>query len=156
MSLHLPFSMVPGDEFRLPTGVWWSSWRAIVLDSWLMWRDALPASEEERGQLTPLVMRRIADLARRIHFAHQQMPDYRLLQESPFTVGRWWDPYDDDEWDTGGRCLFKVEGYSADEVIRYLSLRTQPNATRISSNWVEIQWPPTASNSVGQAPLETD
>jgi hypothetical protein len=71
-----------------------------------------------------------------------QMPEYRRTFQSPFTVGRWWDPADTSgEWCRGDRVLLKLEGYSAarlcSKLPRRLDLVTLPRSER----WVEIHLP---------------
>lgn len=134
---HLPYSESPDEEFQGPNGDWFSVYRAIVLDSWLTWKDALPG-RPLRGPMREDVAKAITALAQKIHSAHIQLPDYRRLSSSPFRVGRWWDPLATDEWSTGGNVLLRLEHYNAQrfasKIPARLNLRVRPQ----SEHWVVI------------------
>lgn len=134
---HLPYSESPDEEFQGPTGEWFSVYRAIVLDSWLTWKDALP----ERPLRRPIgeeVAKSITALAQKIHGAHIQLPDYRRLSSSPFRVGRWWDPLAADEWSTGTKVLLRLEHYSAQRLASKIPPRLNLRVKAQSEHWAVI------------------
>lgn len=136
--LHLPWSESPDDEFLAPDGQWYSVFRAVVFDSWLLWRDALPPGQELRSQLGWDAYREITQLARHLHLFHQSMPDYRGLTVPPFHVTRWWDPSDgDEEWNSGRSCLFRMDGYSSNDLCRLAVKRSGFRLRRITDRYVE-------------------
>jgi hypothetical protein len=141
MSFHVPFSESPFDEFQAPDGEWYSTFRAVTYDGWLLWKHALPEDPYLWPQLNSDTYESIQLLAKRVHIIHQLFPDYRRLDDTPFTVSRWWDPTDDSgEWHQGERILCRIKGYTATDVLaetphRYRSLlHIQPR----SKHWVEI------------------
>lgn len=141
MSFHVPYSESPSDEFRAPDGEWYSTLRAVTFDGWLLWKHALPEDIYLWPQLEVECYETIQLLAKRIHTIHQLFPDYRRLDDTPFTVSRWWDPTDDTgEWSGGDRLLCRINGYTAADVLaetphRYRSLlQIQPR----SKSWIEI------------------
>lgn len=141
MPFNVPFSESPHDEFQAPDGEWYSTLRAVTYDGWLLWKHALPDDLYLWPQLSAEAYDNIQLLAKRIHAIHQLFPDYRRLDDTPFTVSRWWDPTDtSDDWHLGGRLLCKIQGYTASDVEaetphRYRSLlQIQPR----SKHWIEI------------------
>ena len=90
--MHLPWSQSPSDEFLAPDGQWYSIFRAVVFDSWMLWKDALPPELELRALLDQEAYDGITSLGRKLHALHHRLPDYRRLSTSPFNVTAWWDP----------------------------------------------------------------
>ena len=116
--MHLPWSRSPEEEFLAPDGEWYSIFRAVVFDSWMLWKDALPPELELRALLDQESYDGITSLARKMHALHHRLPDYRCLSKSPFNVTAWWDPENTDpEWNTGRSCLFTIDGYTSKEFI---------------------------------------
>ena len=135
---HVPWSESPEDEFLAPDGQWYSVFRAVVFDSWLIWRDALPPEQDLRQQLTWDAYNEITRLARQLHLLHQATPTYRGLTVSPFHVSRWWDPSDTDEqWSSGRSCLFHMDDYSAGELCRLCVKRPELQLRPITKRYVE-------------------
>jgi len=67
------------------------------------------------------------------------LPDYRRLNDTPFTVSRWWDPLDDQEdWQLGGRCLLKINGYESRHIPIEAGGRFGLTITPISAHWLEF------------------
>ena len=126
---HLPYARNDDDEFLHPSGEWFLIDRAITFDNWLLWRHALPFERHERSQLTAPVAATIETLADAIHDIHQAMPGYKGLGDTPFRVSRWWDPSDQEGWQSGGCCLFRIEGFCSADILEradrspFLSLR---------------------------------
>lgn len=140
---HVPWSESPEDEFLAPDGQWYSVFRAVVFDSWLLWKDALPSEQDLRQQLTWDAYQEIMQLGRQLHLFHQTMPTYRGLTVSPFHVTRWWDPSDSDEqWNSGRSCLFHMDGYSSSELCRLSAKRTGIQLRSITKRYVEATLTP--------------
>lgn len=110
---HLPWAESDNDEFLHPSHGWYLLSRAIVHDSWLSWRLAIPDDRYARRSMPLHVSTSIAMLAHGIHGVHETIPGYEDLDDNPFHVPRWWDPSADDEWNTGCRILFRIQGLSA-------------------------------------------
>lgn len=138
---HLRCSESPREEFQGPSGEWFSIFRAIVLDSWLTWKDALP-DHPIRGPLDEEIASSITGLALRIHAAHVALPDYRRLSESPFRVSRWWDPFANDDWQTGAKVLLRLEHYSAQRFAAKIPQRLNLQVRSQSDQWLEIALQP--------------
>jgi len=152
---HVPWSESPEDEFLAPDGQWYSVFRAVVFDSWLLWRDALPAEQDLRQQLTWDPYQEIMQLGRQLHLFHQTMPTYRGLTVSPFHVTRWWDPSDSDEqWNSGRSCLFHMDGYSASELCRLSAKRPGIQLRSITKRYVEasLAMPPKTATPAEPSP----
>lgn len=136
-----PATFGPNEEFRTPSGEWYNIYRAICLDSWLIWKDALPDNPYLWDRLNEEAYEAIRSLGARIHALHQLLPNYRRLSESPFTVSHWWDPVDDQGWDAGDRCLLKIEDYTS----RNLPLDELPGLglglRQVSEHWMEFSLP---------------
>lgn len=138
---RVPYASSAAEEFQGPTGDWFSNLRAIAWDGWLIWKDALP-DYPLRRPVDDKSARGITTLARRIHGAHMGFPEYRHLRESPFKVGRWWDPADpSDEWCAGTRVLLKLENYSASRLAQKLPKRLELETRICSEHWLEIALP---------------
>jgi len=129
---HLPYAQDDDDEFRHPTEGWLLLDRTIAFDSWISWRHALPADRNGRTLLHESAAALIRALAERLHAIHQRLPGYADLDDSPFVFPRWWDPDPESEWHSGGRCLFRVEGHSADAILT-AALSSRSNCLRLSS-----------------------
>ena len=141
--MHLPWSRSPEEEFLAPDGQWYSIFRAVVFDSWMLWKDALPPELELRALLDQESYDGITSLARKMHALHHRLPDYRCLSKSPFNVTAWWDPENTDpEWNTGRSCLFTIDGYTSKEFISYLPDRTNLKLRAVTSHFIEAYVPP--------------
>lgn len=138
---RLPCSQSPEEEFQGPTGEWFSVHRAIVLDSWLTWRDAFPTLPLV-GRMDKDAACRITALTQRVHAFHMSLPEYRRTIVSPFHVGQWWDPDANDAWSQGDRVLLRLEGYTASHVARALPPRIQLELAPKSEHWIEMALPP--------------
>jgi hypothetical protein len=134
---RLRCSDTAAEEFQGPNGDWFSIYRAIVLDSWLTWKDALP-DQPMTGPLDTDVASAITTLACKIHAAHMQLPDYRRLTQTPFRVGRWWDPFATDGWEDGSRVLIRLEHYSAQRFASKIPARLELVTRSKSEHWLEI------------------
>lgn len=119
MSPHLPYGFGDNDEFHHPISGWQLLELAIAFDGWISWRQALPEDRHSRGLLTTEIASAIITLARGIHAVHQRVPGYDTLDRSPFVFPRWWDPSANDEWASGGICLFRLENSSIHEFLHY-------------------------------------
>lgn len=140
MALHLPYSVRPEDEFQMPDGSWHYVLRAVAHDGWLFWKHALPDELDLRAHLTHSVVSNITDLGNALHSVHQRFCDLSDLGDTPFTVGRWWDPTDTSgEWHEGRRILLRLDGYSAADLILMLRGRTFLEGEPVSTNWAEIR-----------------
>lgn len=129
------------ESFLTPGGEVYSTFRAVSFDNWLLWRDALPDNPTLWTRLERPQFEAIQELGRRINVMHQAMPDYRRLSDTPFTVGRWWDPLDDEEdWHTGGRCLLRIGDYAVQQYPLELAERQGLDVMPISSHWAEISF----------------
>lgn len=140
----LPLCFSPKEQFRGPNGEWFTVYRSIVLDGWLLWQHALP-DWKMHCMVPEDVACNITALARFIHATHMTFPEYRHLSDSPFRVSRWWDPSDEgSDWAQGRRALLRLEGCSAarfsGKVPRRFNLTVEPQ----SENWLEIALPPDA------------
>lgn len=131
------WNLPPPVMVEMPCGSSFYACRALVRDSWLQWRDALPPEESDWSKLTTPVVETIQALAKEIHHLHRNLPGYKECNESPFTVGRWWDPDDDEGWQLGGRCLFCFKDFSAFELIDRLPRKSQLHLLVITDRWVE-------------------
>lgn len=149
---HLSISTCPEDEFLAPTGQWLSVYRAITYDGWMLWKDALPDDIELRAGLDLPTYENIALLARRIHVIHQNVENYRRLFDTPFQVGRWWDPEDGGEdgehWDLGRHVLFRVKDITAKQFMAIPQRRNQLELRAISANWIEATLPAEVSKGL--------
>lgn len=141
MALHLPYSELPEHEFQMPDGSWHYDLRAIVTDGWLYWRHALPDDPDLRARLDDHAVDRIVVMASALHAAHQRFPGFQDLDDTPFTVGRWWDPSDPD-WCNGHRVLLKVNGFNAVALQQQLRTRLYLEIEPISEHWSEIRLKP--------------
>lgn len=143
MRYHVAASFGPNEEFQVPDGGWFSIFRAIAYDSWLIWRDALPEDPTLWRLLDQDQFQAIAALGKRIHSLHQLLPDYRRLSDSPFKVSRWWDPLDiEEDWHAGGRCLLRVAGYDANQLPLDAAPKLGLVARPVSQSWCEFSLPP--------------
>jgi hypothetical protein len=113
MSLHCPWSCCKHDEFNHPGLGWTLVFRAITLDNWLLWRDALPPDLVSRKGLTPEVAKSIERLASELHATHQAVPGYSRLSDSPWRVVRWWSPREGHDWATGRQAQLSLQGVPA-------------------------------------------
>jgi hypothetical protein len=139
MGTHLPYCERPDDEFQMPDGRWCYSLRAIVLDSWLLWKHALPAEDSLRRQLDIPAVAGITALASQLHAAHCRFPEYPQLDDSPFTISCWWDPSDTSgQWSRGERLLTRLEGHTATSLCQALAGARRLEAIPRSAHWVEI------------------
>lgn len=134
---HLPYAYHDDDEFLHPDEGWLLLDRAIVYDSWLAWRHALPESRAARERLTAEAALAITALAYEVHRIHQRLPGYMRLGASPFKVSRWWDPYADDEWAAGGICLFRIDDFRGAIVKDRQEPSSQVSLRVLSEHWVE-------------------
>ena len=137
---------VPMRQVQLPSGELVLVTRALVKDSWLLWKDALPDEEHLWDELTDDAVTSITALAKSLHVMHRAMKGYKRCDESPFTVSRWWDPTckgdADDNYDSGKFALLKFDGLSAFDlstmIPRSSSLVLNPVSPR-APDWVEAQ-----------------
>jgi len=131
---------VPMRQVDLPSGSSVLVTRSLVKDSWLLWKDALPDEEHLWRELTARAVHNITVLAKSLHGMHRVMKSYKMCEESPFTVSRWWDPTADDDYDTGCFALLKFSGMNASElnlmIPRSSSLVLAPVSPR-APDWVE-------------------
>lgn len=144
MPFHLRYSESPADEFRTPDGEWLYTLRAITFDNWLLWRHALPEDQQSWHLLDRPAYCNIQRLAKLIHSVHEQFSNYKRLEDTPFSVSCWWDPFDDSgQWVRGDRVLLRIKGYTALEAQREIpprlknSLLAQPR----SLHWIEFGLP---------------
>lgn len=138
MPYNCPASFGPNEEFLTPDGQWFSVFRAVAYDSWLLWRHALPDNPNHWPLLNQEAFETIGVLGQRIHDLHQTCPDYRRLSDTPFTVSRWWDPLDDDGWQRGDRCLLRIDGYEARQLPLDNAARLGLLARPVSAHWIEF------------------
>lgn len=118
MSPRFPPPPPLGPMFQFPGGRWCDLQRAIVFDSWLTWRHALPGRRTERLQLESEQVRNIATLARLITVAHGKLSRLRP-KDSPFRVQRWWDPHDS-KWSHGRRCIIEITPRACEDWLHLL------------------------------------
>lgn len=131
---------VPLRRVTLPCGDSVLVTRALVKDSWLQWKDALPDEEELWPQLTPEAVVAITALAKALHGMHRSMKGYKNCDESPFTVGRWWDPTGDDDYESGKFALLKFSDLTAANLRLLVPRSSQLILTPVSPrspHWVE-------------------
>lgn len=143
---HVPGSTSPADEFFAPIGQWYSIYRAVTYDGWLLWKDALPEETMLRKRLDLASFENITFLAKRIHALHQNVDNYRRLDQSPFRVSRWWDPLDerenpDQHWHLGRHMLFRVAEFTAKQFMAIPQRKTQVQLRAVSVNWMEATLP---------------
>ena len=131
----------PASHFQAPDGRWYLLWRAVSYDSWLVWRDALPDSHQQRQRLDQRCYDTIVQLGRAIHEIHLRLPEYRRLGDSPFRVGRWWDPDGEPPWCEGRRVLLRHRHLSAAEFLHYRPPRSELQGQVISHHWLELELP---------------
>lgn len=129
---HLPYASDDDDEFLHPEEGWLLIDRTIVFDSWILWRHALPRGRSQRARLDGRVAALITALAERIHALHQQLPGYCDLGDSPFLFSRWWEPGGDDEWGSGGSCIFRIDGQPAGRVLNTFSSMPSLDAVELT------------------------
>ena len=132
----------PPDKFQAPDGKTYLTIRAIVYDSWITWKDALPIEEAQRKLLTLENFSNITELAGRLHKFHQSLPGYKGTMEPPFEFVLWWDPTDaDDRWNSGKTCRFMVADFSAEDLLHYNKTRrgNRLQLTKLTSRLVEAQ-----------------
>lgn len=145
-------STCPSDEFLAPNGQWLSIYRAIAYDGWMLWKDALPEDISLRERLDPSSYDNICLLAKRIHLLHQAVENYRRLGESPFTIGRWWDPLDhgsdEEHWQLGRHVLFRVRDMTAKQFMAIPQRRNQVQMRAVSTNWIEASLPKEVSKGI--------
>jgi hypothetical protein len=154
MAFFVPGSRCLADEFQAADGQWYSAMRAVSFNSWLQWRDALPAEPAQRRRLTPAIQEAISSLGRHIDELHQRLGEYRRLGASPFRVGRWWDPDGEPPWDSGRRILLRHERLSAQDLLVHRPPRCPLLTATISTHWLELELPATAVVATG-APATT-
>jgi len=152
MVLHVPGSEQPSDEFLTPTGEWYSIYRAITFDNWLMWKHALPEEPAQRRRLTAEVFHEVQALARRIHELHTTMQEYRRLADTPFQVSRWWDPDGEEPWRCGRRVLLRHKAFTAKQFMRYKPQRSPLKARIVSEHWMELELTPLPSPAAAAPP----
>ena len=70
--MHLPLSQSPSDEFLAPDAV--VQHFAVVFDSWMLWKDALPPELELRALLDQEAYDGITSLGRKLHALHHRLP----------------------------------------------------------------------------------
>ena len=134
------------DEFRAIDGQNHSIYRTIIFDSWLLWKHALPPSPAAHAELNELRTQGIGCLAEQLHQVHQTMPGYRMLNDTPFRFRRWWDPCDPD-WEHGRRCLFTINGFTSNDIVRRLAA-SELRAIERGYEWVEAILPRSALRQV--------
>lgn len=141
MTLHLPYSDRPEDEFLYPNGQWMYAFRALVTDSWLLWRDALPANPASRALLSAPQVTWIEVLGDALHRIHQTLPGYAQLEDSPFEVRRWLDPHDSGTpWHEGRRCHLRLDGVKPERFLAGAKGVVGPrwlNARELEGGWIE-------------------
>lgn len=142
---HVPGSTRPSDEFLAPTGQWLSTYRAITYDGWMLWKDALPDVITLWGDLGLAAYENISLLAKRIHVLHQNVENYRRLDESPFCVSRWWDPLHpeggDEHWQLGRHVLLRITSMNAKQFMAIPQRRNQLHIKPVTTNWMEVTLP---------------
>jgi hypothetical protein len=127
------------EGFITPEGERYSVFRAVSYDNWLIWRDALPDNPTLWTRLEQDTFLQIQELGRRLNLMHQALPDYKRLSDTPFTVGRWWDPLDDEgDWDSGSRCLLRIDGYAVPQLPLELCSRLGLEVMPVSTHWAEF------------------
>lgn len=124
----------------------------------MLWKDALPQEESLRRKLSLDAYENICLLARRIHVIHQGVENYRRLVETPFQIGRWWDPMASgdppgENWDLGRHVLFRVKDMTAKQFIAVPQRRNQIELRAVSTNWMEATLPAEVSKGL-LLPLE--
>lgn len=138
MTPMLPWATCPEDEFCTPTGKWFLTCRAIVTDSWLQWRHALPADHRQWSRMSRKVYTTIRILAGHIHTAHCLMPGYKDLSDGPFAVSSWWDPdHEDPTQRDGSLCLFRIDGMTAREITPFFIGIPSVRVRQVSERFVE-------------------
>ena len=143
--MHVACAQSQSEEFQTPHGEWYSTLRAVVHDSWLIWDDVLPEELQLRESLDNESFNNITALAKRIQTFHVSLPGYKQLSVSPFNVTRWWDPTDqDDAWNTGRSCLFSMDNYDSSELVRLKPTRSPLQIRAVSMHFVEAYLPPEA------------
>jgi hypothetical protein len=126
VTTHLPYAYRPENEFFHPFDGWLLMERSVVFDSWISWRHVLPIGRRDCREMTAEINQAILTLAGGLHQVHQRLPGYRDLGESPFRVSRWWDPFAEYPWNTGGTCVFRLDGCTADQFIALWSPSDSP------------------------------
>ena len=135
-----PQEIAPLRRLQLPCGDQVLVTKALVKDSWLIWTDALPDEEHLWDQLTGDAVESILTLAKALHAMHRNVRNYKLCEESPFTVSRWWDPTADDDYDSGRFALLKFAGLNAKELAAMIPRSSQLVLSPVSPrapDWVE-------------------
>ena len=138
--------ITPIRTVKLPQGDIVYVTRALVQNSWLTYTDALPPDEGSWMDLQDYHLLNIKRLAEALSKLHRQVKGYKLCDESPFTVSRWWDPEADDGYESGRICLMRFEGLSAHQLFQLLPRKSALQLRKASSrsdHWVEAIVPST-------------
>tara|TARA_R100001463_G_scaffold66150_2_gene119596 strand:- start:724 stop:1179 length:456 start_codon:yes stop_codon:yes gene_type:complete len=124
MSIVDPLFENSPTTFVNPTGQNFLTIRAIIYDSWITWKDALPDDIAQHSLLSEDIYNNIIELAGRVHKLHQSLPNYKATTESPYEFVLWWDPSDTDEnWNSGKTCRFMIEDFTAQDLLHYNSTK---------------------------------
>jgi DNA-binding transcriptional MocR family regulator len=137
---------LPPEEpwFRHPCGKDYLLLRALTLDNWLTWGDALPSNPQSWPLLESGHAEWIEALARLLDrtllFAR---PAAARLGYSPFRVDRWFDPHDPGTvWSEGRICRFAVDEVSPPEFVQAGHKAVSPRHMNIcvdSAGWIQAE-----------------
>lgn len=134
----LPWASKPEDEFLHPSGEWWLTCRAIVTDSWLLWRHALCKDFRQWHLLDKDVSYNIRSVAHRLHLAHVMMPGYRDLGDTPFAVSVWWDPFHSVPAHAEGRqCVFRLSEGDPVQFVSFCKEFSDLTTALLSDGWIQ-------------------
>ncbi len=124
-------------EFRFPAGGYCPLDRAIVYNSDLTWRQALPKHGSFWGALQTQQIVGIARLARALRELELTTRVASPWRQRPWQVMQWWDPLAGD-WTSGRRALLKPRHHTVAEALDFLIPSSQLRAAARFSDLVEV------------------
>lgn len=134
-ALHLPCSSCEQDEFYDPSSNRWRyTFSTAAYDSWILWKDALPANHLLWPMLERADFLRIKRLAERLHQIHQVIGGESRLGDSPWVFRSWWQPGGD-----GGSCVFYMREVATDSFLaaaRRISHKTKLVVEPLDDPWI--------------------
>lgn len=120
-------------EFQFPAGGYCPLDRAIVYNSDLTWRQALPRHAALWGSLQTHQVVGIARLARALRELELTTRNASSWRQRPWQVMQWWDPLLGD-WSSGRRAILKPRHHSIAEALTFL----EPSALRVAPRFTDL------------------
>ncbi|MEB3319331.1 MAG: hypothetical protein VKI63_00130 [Cyanobium sp.] len=130
-------SVAPRIEFRFPAGGYCPLDRAIVYNSDLTWRQALPKHGSLWSSLQSQQVAGIARLARALRDRELTTRIASSWRQRPWQVMQWWNPLTAD-WSSGRRALLKPRDHSLTEALEFLAPSPELRVAPRSCDLVEV------------------